>query len=301
MGSIPKKVESRFSDGLKRFQPILTSAKARDVNEGDTVVIVTDLLADLFGYDKYSEITREYAVRGTYCDLAIKLDDRPHFLLEVKAIGLDLKEMHSKQAIDYAANLGVEWVALTNGAQWKVYRVVFAKPIDQELVIDFDLLTLNPRTPAALDMLFPLAREGMVKSALQDYHAQRQAMGRFSLAALLLSEPMLKIIRRELRRISPEASVEIDGLHTVLSEEVLKREVVEGEKADEARKKLQRILRRQQRQTQAREEPDAAPSEEEEPESPSEPALEAIAVEPPGSDASTPETRATGDTPGEEQ
>jgi len=301
MVSIPKKVEIRFSDGLKRFQPILSSAKARDVNEGDTVVIVTDLLADLFGYDKYAEITREYAIRGTYCDLALKLDDRPHLLLEVKAIGLDLKELHSKQAIDYAANLGVEWVALTNGAQWKVYRVVFAKPIDQELVIDFDLLTLNPRTPSALDLLFPLAREGMVKSALQDYHAQRQAMSRFSLAALLLSEPMLKIIRRELRRLSPEASIEIDGLQTVLSEEVLKREVVEGEKADEARKKIQRILRRQQRQTQAREESEAAPSEEEEPESPSEPDIEGIAVEPPGRDASTPETRAAGDTPGEEQ
>jgi hypothetical protein len=32
-------------------------------------MIVSDMLADVFGYDKYNEITRELCVRGTYCDL----------------------------------------------------------------------------------------------------------------------------------------------------------------------------------------------------------------------------------------
>jgi hypothetical protein len=84
------------------------------------VVIATDLLADLFGYDKYTEITREYAVRGTICDLAVKLDDQPKLLIEVKAIGLDLKDQHVKQAIDYAANKGIDWALLTNGVTWRV-------------------------------------------------------------------------------------------------------------------------------------------------------------------------------------
>ena len=297
MSIIPKKVESRFNEGLKRFQPILSAAKSRDVNEADTVVVVTDLLADLLGYDKYTEITREYAIRGTVCDLAIKIDDQPKLLIEVKAIGLDLKDQHVRQAIDYAAKEGIEWAVLTNGATWKIYRVVFAKPIDQELVIEINLLSLNPRLPAHLDLLFPLTREGMLKAALNDYHAQRQAMSRFSLAALLLSEPMLKILRRELRRLSPEANIEIEGLHTVLSEEVLKREVVEGEKAEEARKKLQRALRRQLRQTQSREEPDGAQGEEEESEPESVKELEATTVEAPSDDPSVPETNVAGDTP----
>ncbi|MBI3304412.1 MAG: type I restriction enzyme HsdR N-terminal domain-containing protein [Deltaproteobacteria bacterium] len=252
MASIPRKVEDRLIDGLKRFQPILASARARDVNEADTVVIVTDLLADLLGYDKYTEITREYAIRGTICDLAIKLDDQPKLLIEVKAIGLDLRDQHVKQAIDYAANKAIDWAILTNGATWRVYRVIFAKPVDQELVVEFDLTTLNPRSASHLELLYPLTRDGMLKAALQDYHAQRQAMSRFSLAALLLSEPMLKILRRELRRLSPEVSVDIEEIRAVLADEVLKREVVEGEKAEEARKKIQRMLRRQLRTTQAR-------------------------------------------------
>jgi predicted type IV restriction endonuclease len=88
------------------------------VNESDTVIIVTDMLCYVFGYDKYSEITSEFAVKGTYCDLATKIDGKVECLIEVKAAGLDLKENHTKQAVDYAANMGVDWVVLTNGCTW---------------------------------------------------------------------------------------------------------------------------------------------------------------------------------------
>ena len=113
----------------------LMAAKARDVGESDTVTIVTDMLADVFGYEKYSEITSEYSIRGTFCDLATKIDGTLQTLIEVKAIGLELKDSHVKQAVDYAANQGVDWVLLTNGISWRVYHIIFAKPIDQELVI----------------------------------------------------------------------------------------------------------------------------------------------------------------------
>ena len=86
MAKIPTKVQERIVASLKRFQPILSSAKARDVGESDTVTIVTDMLAEVFGYDKYSEITSEHAIRGTYCDLATKIDGQLSMLIEVKAV-----------------------------------------------------------------------------------------------------------------------------------------------------------------------------------------------------------------------
>src|SRR3977135_2908772 len=107
---IPNSVSERLAAGLKRFQPILTSAKSRDVNESDTSLIVTDMLAEIFGYDKYSEVTRELCIRGTYCDLATRIDGKFQMIIEVKAIGLELKEAHVKQAVDYGANQGIEWV-----------------------------------------------------------------------------------------------------------------------------------------------------------------------------------------------
>ena len=74
MANLSKRVAERLVAGIKRFQPILMNSKARDDGEADTVTIVKDMLADVFGYDKYNEITAEYAIRGTYCDLAIKLE-----------------------------------------------------------------------------------------------------------------------------------------------------------------------------------------------------------------------------------
>jgi hypothetical protein len=50
----------------------------------------------------------ECAIRGTYCDLGIKIDGKFLFLIEVKAIGLELKEAQIKQAVDYAANRGTD-------------------------------------------------------------------------------------------------------------------------------------------------------------------------------------------------
>ena len=125
MAYVPSRVAERISSGLKRFQAVIQSAKSRDVNESDTVIIVTDMLSEVFGYDKYSELTSEFAIRGTFCDLATKVDGTIQCLIEVKAAGSELKESHSKQAVDYAANQGIQWVVLTNAAHWKVFEVNF--------------------------------------------------------------------------------------------------------------------------------------------------------------------------------
>ena len=71
---IPKKVEERFSTSVTKFKRVLKKALDKDVNESDTVSIVTDILADVFGYDKYEEVTSEYQIKHLFCDLAIKIN-----------------------------------------------------------------------------------------------------------------------------------------------------------------------------------------------------------------------------------
>jgi exopolyphosphatase/pppGpp-phosphohydrolase len=260
MASVTTKVASRIGDGLKKFQPILGSAKAKDVNESNTVVIVTDLLSEIFGFDKYSEITTEHAIKSTYCDLAVMIDGAVKVLIEVKAIGLDLKEPHVKQAIDYAANKGIEWVILTNGVNWKIFKVTFAKPIGQELVVELDLLALSHKNSTHIESLFLASREGIQKYALDEYYTQKQATNKFILGNLILSEDILNAIRRELRQIYPEIKVQIDEIKDALEKDVLKRDVVEGEEAEKAKKKILRADKRQQKE-KMKSEPKREPSE----------------------------------------
>lgn len=237
---VPSRISERISTGIKRFQGILDSAKSRDVGESDTVTIVVDLLAEVFGYDKYSELTSEHAIRGTFCDLATKIDGNLQALIEVKAIGLELKDQHVKQAVDYAANQGVDWVLLTNGIEWRIYKLTFAKPIDAELVVQFNFLQLNARSEKDIECVYLFAKEGWLKSALGEYHNQKQALSRFFLGAMLLSDPVVDVIRRELRKVSPDVRITQEEIRSVLTAEVIKREVMEGDKADEARRKISR-------------------------------------------------------------
>jgi hypothetical protein len=241
MNSIPSKVGVRLATGIKKFQPILAAQQSRDVNEADTSVLVTEILSELFGYDKFTEITSEHEVHNAYCDKAVRVDGQIMLLVEVKAIGSELKDAQVRQATDYAAKQGVDWVVLTNAAIWRVYKMLFGKPVEFELVYEFKFADLNPRSEQDLERLSLLSRESWHKNKLVEYQTKMQVLGKFSLAAVILSEPVLKVIRSTLHRGSPGIKVSISQIAEALQSEVLKREVLEGEKADAARKMLKKL------------------------------------------------------------
>jgi hypothetical protein len=248
MANIPQKIQTRISEGLKRFQPIIESAKIRDVSESDTVVLLTGVLSEILGYDKYVDITTEFAIRGTYCDLAIKIEGKLALLLEAKAIGIDLKEQHVKQAVDYAANKGVEWVILTNAISWRIYKVVFSKPIQNILVCDIDFLKLRPKALEDIERIFLLSKEAVSKSSLDEYFTQKQATNRFMIGNILCEEPILNVLKKELRTIYPDIKVTSEEIKSVLTLDVIKREIFIGEEAEEAKKKISKAAKKKEKQ-----------------------------------------------------
>lgn len=251
MVKIPKRVIDRFIKEVGRFQKILKSAKDRDVNESDTVTIIVDMLSTIFGYDKYAEITSEQAIRGTYCDLAIKLNDSIKYLIEVKAIGLHLKENHLRQTINYGINHGISWVVLTNGINWEIYKIKFEKLVGFDLVCKFNFLDLNSRKKDDQNMLFLLCKGGIAKAAIEDFHEHLQNVNRFIISAILLSEPIISLIRRELKKVSPTVKPSNEEVKKILKGEVLKREIIEGEAASKAQAKIKRAYGRSSQKRQS--------------------------------------------------
>ena len=161
----PKRVADRLEKSVAKFQQVLQDAKNRDVSESNTALIISDMLAELFGYDKYLEVTSELEIKGTYCDLAIKVDNQIEFLIEVKAIGTNLKDNHLNQAINYGANKGVQWVILTNGLLWRVYKIRFEQPIGIDLVCEFDIASIDRKSEEDQERLFIICKEGINKDA----------------------------------------------------------------------------------------------------------------------------------------
>ncbi|MEO6692996.1 MAG: type I restriction enzyme HsdR N-terminal domain-containing protein [Saprospiraceae bacterium] len=245
MAIIPAKAQLRVIEGLKKYIPLVKSLKAKDINESDTVVVVTDMLADVFGYEKYGEITSEYAIKKTFCDLAIKIEGEIAFLIEVKAIGISLKADHIAQAVNYGSNQGIDWVILTNSISWKIYKIVFSKPVVHELVCEFELDQISIKKESDIELIHLVCKESLLKTALEEFMSKKQILNKHFIGNLLISDGILDILRKTIRKMNPDVKIEQEAIKNVLIENVIKRELLEGEKAVEANKKINKFLRAQ--------------------------------------------------------
>jgi predicted type IV restriction endonuclease len=161
--------------------------------------LVTDFLCDALGYDKYGELTTEYQVKGEFADYGVRLDRQLVAFIEVKRCTTRLSAKHLRQVTSYAVNEGVEWMWLTNGATWQVYHLTGGLPIQVDLALEIDLLADEP-VPAKIDAFFYLTRESFRRRQLDELWQAKRATSPASLAAVILTEPCLDAIRRELRR-----------------------------------------------------------------------------------------------------
>lgn len=247
MAKIPVVTAKRLTASVPKFRKILTKARERDVNESDTVTIITDMLEDVFGFDKYSEITREFSIQGTFCDLAIKSGKKIQYLLEVKAIGLELKEAHLRQAVNYASREGIKWVVLTNGINWEIYRVDVDEKVQNQRLFAFDFLEINPRKKADQEMLYLLCKRGLQKDLIDEFYEYRQSFNRYTVGAVLMSDPVVNVVRRELKRLKNGLKVDTEDVSDMIASEVIKRDLIESEAGKEAQKQVAKALKQHER------------------------------------------------------
>jgi hypothetical protein len=240
---VSAKVAGRIAAQMKRYQGVLATIQKKDISEADTVTVINDILADVCGYDKFLEVTGQYEIRGTFVDLAVKVDENIRFLVEVKAVGIELKDNHVRQAIDYAAKEGIEWVILTNGAVWRVYNVHFGQPIEKILVCEVDLTALSPKSDEILECFGNLSREGFCKKKMVELLHQKQLTNKFTVAALLISDDFLDDLRKEIRRLGSGIKVDIDYLRALLTNEIVKRDLIDSEEAEAAFQNVKRLQR----------------------------------------------------------
>jgi predicted type IV restriction endonuclease len=214
--------ETKSKETLRTFlKSNLKSLKAledREAVEADTRTFVTDLLVEGLSYDKYEELTAEYLVKGEFADIGIKVDKKLLAFVEIKRIGLDLKDTHLRQVKNYAANEGVEWVILTNGRNWQVYHISNTTPIEHELLFQSDLL--GDGSPAEkVAQLWQISKAAMVKGVINETYQSAAAVNNVSIKSALLSESVLIAVRKEIRARTKQL-VDVKKLKEVISSEL---------------------------------------------------------------------------------
>lgn len=180
--------------------------------------MVNNLLIEVLGYKELEEVKTEYTIKGTYADYVVQVGRKKHFIVEVKAIQIDLSENHLRQAVNYAANEGIEWVLLTNGRCYELHRIIFGKPITNRKVCSFDLLD-QEQMKESVDCFAYLTRKAALSDHLEKFWKRFQALTPTNLARHLYAIEVVKFLRKRLKKEAKLLFAEEDiynSLHQVV-------------------------------------------------------------------------------------
>lgn len=200
-------------EAIKRYTKPLHDLKARDANEGDTRLVVTDILCEGLDYDKFRDLTTEYMVKQDFADYGVRIDKQLVAFIEVKRISQKLNERHLRQVQMYAVNEGIEWMVLTNGAVWQAYHLTGGLPIIINMAFEIDLLGPESLEEKS-ELMFLLHREALKRRRIDESWKHRAATEPKALLELILSDALLEQIRKEVKRrtgitTTPEALSEV--------------------------------------------------------------------------------------------
>lgn len=207
---------------LKAYKKKYLVEKYMGLDESATRLMINSFLTNVLGFEELDEIKTEYTIKGTYADYVIQLDHTRHIVVEVKAIQIDLNSNHIRQAIGYAANEGIDWVLLTNGKQWQLYRVIFEKPISHKLVFSFDL-TNDADYKQAESSFEYLTKKCVSKGHLEKFWLRSTAISPVNMCKLMYNYDTVKLMKRLLKKevgINFSEEEIYDALHDIVTTQI---------------------------------------------------------------------------------
>ena len=101
-----------------------------------------DVLKEALGYD-FANIDTEVYALNQRIDIALCQDAKIFLVIECKNSRSKLNESVQNQAVMYAANKSADWAVATNGAVWKLWRVIPRKGQDPEVIQVFQIELLD--------------------------------------------------------------------------------------------------------------------------------------------------------------
>lgn len=232
------KARDRVSKGLRKYKSVAQKARTNGAKESDTRMIVSSIVSDALGWDAFDNLTGEYRIKGSFADFVLRRDGKHFVIIEVKAISSRLSDKHLYQAVSYAASEGVEWVILTNGAEWQLHRVLFSKPVEHELVFEVSLLDEEMKPKEKADLMYLLTPEAQRKDELEVFYQRKRALSAENVAKLMLTESVLTKLRAEIKADSGNR-VALDELAEILVGCVIRLDA-QGDHVD---KQLKRVIR----------------------------------------------------------
>lgn len=220
---MPTQVQkSKLYEKLKKYQKRYLKKKYKDLDESATRIMINSFLMDVLGYKELEDIKTEYRIKGEYADYVIQVARKKHFVVEVKAIQIDLSEKHLRQSVNYAANEGIDWILLINGRQIEVFRVIFSKPIETRRLFKFDLSDKSD-LKESVDFLVYLTKKCVLNGELDFFWKRFQALEPSELSKNFYAKEIVRFLRKVLRvktGISFNEDDILDSIYKIITTEI---------------------------------------------------------------------------------
>lgn len=194
-----KSKQTKLQAALKGYCKKYLHGKLVDLDESGTRLMINAFLTEVLGFAPIEEVKTEYMIRGTYADYMIQTKGVRHFLVEVKALSLQLSDKHLRQAINYGANEGIEWALLTNGKCFDFYKILFNKPIEARRIFSLDLS--DPlQLKGCVEVIQFLHKDSVTNKGLDFLWNKTVALDPKNVAGLLYSPTVVNFIKRTLKK-----------------------------------------------------------------------------------------------------
>lgn len=216
---IKQETISSIRDGFRLLHPDLEGLyNAQKCSENDVRHWCIKALETVLGY-KSSDIKTEYPALGGKIDIALMQDDRVFLVIECKGIRSPLNKSVRNQAAGYAVCCQAEWIVLTNGRNWKLYRIVPQQGKDPHFLEIFDVALLDEDGVSELDAenLYLLTSRAVFGSDLEKMSHLIACTSKKQLFKALESERVIKALRMEMASMYKEQ----EGVNVKLDDEIM--------------------------------------------------------------------------------
>jgi hypothetical protein len=177
---------TRIRERLKTMHKRLAELSENSGSEEQVRVFCIDVLRDVLGYDN-GNIDTEVCALGQRIDIALKDDDKIFLIVECKNTRSKLPSNVRDQAVMYSANKSAEWAVASNGAIWKLWRVIPRKGQDPIVVPVFDISLLDEDgiSEADISNFYLLTKRALFNGeTMSEYHRQEAASDQRILRAM---------------------------------------------------------------------------------------------------------------------
>jgi hypothetical protein len=118
------------------------------------------------------------------------------------------------------------------------------------MVSEFNLLTLNPKSEKDVEPLFIISKDGQDHSVIDEFYTNIQVKNKFIIGAILNSEDVHSLIRRNLKKLYSDVQISIEEIADIMANDIIKREIIDSEESKKAKKDIEKMYKKLERERQ---------------------------------------------------